>query len=62
MSAVDLAYEIVSMDNELMRLRAENEELREYREKYIALLNESIAHGQHMVGGLLQLAMQRIEA
>lgn len=39
------------------RLEEEVEDLREYRQKYMDLLDADIAHGQHMMGGLLELAL-----
>jgi len=61
MKVVDFAYEVISMHNELCRLRADNEELLEYRDKYMELLNHSIAHEQHMIGGLLSLALKQAQ-
>lgn len=55
---VRMAEEVLGMHCELVRLRDENEELREFREKYIEVLNSNIAHGRHMMGGLLELAMK----
>lgn len=56
--AVQMAEEVLGMHHELQRLRAENAELREYRDKYLAELNAGIAHSQHMIGGLLELALK----
>lgn len=39
-------------------LRGYVAELEEYRQKYIDLLNSSTAHNEHMIGGLLQIAMK----
>lgn len=58
-SAVDTAYEIVDMHRKLVRLQAEVFELQEYKQKYFDLLDQSIAHGEHMIGGLLTLAMRQ---
>ena len=55
--AVQMADEVLDMHHELVRLRAEVEELREYRKKYAELLNADIAHGRRMMCGLLELAM-----
>ena len=55
--AVQMAEEVLNMHHELERLREECAELREYRDKYLAELDNSIAHNQHMIGGLLELAM-----
>lgn len=56
--ATTLAREILDMESELDFLREENAELRQYRDKYMGLLDESIAHSGHMIGGLLELAMK----
>jgi ferric-dicitrate binding protein FerR (iron transport regulator) len=56
--AVQMAADVLNMHHELKRLREENEELRQYRKKYIELLDADIAHGRHMVGGLLELAIK----
>lgn len=46
--AVEIASEILQMHQEIKRLRAENEDLKEYREKYVRLLKEDISHGEIM--------------
>jgi uncharacterized membrane protein len=56
--AVQMAEEVMNMHHELQRLREENAELREYRDKYMQELDNSIAHSHHMMGGLLQLALK----
>jgi hypothetical protein len=56
-TAVDMAYEVVNMDRELQRLRAQVADLEEYKQRYHELLSESIDHGRHMIGGLLDLAL-----
>ena len=56
--AVQMASDVLDMHYELQRLREENEELRQYRKKYIELLDADIAHGRHMMGGWLELAMK----
>jgi hypothetical protein len=56
--AVQMAEEVLNMHHELERLREECAELREYRDKYIDEMNRGIAHSQHMIGGLLELAMK----
>lgn len=57
-SAIDMAYEIVDMHRKLERLQGEVFELQEYKQKYFDLLNQSVAHGEHMIGGLLTLALK----
>lgn len=54
---VDMAYQVIEMDRELQRLRSDKVELIELRKKYMELLNGSIAHGEHMIGGLLKIAL-----
>lgn len=56
--AVQMATEVLDMHRELERLRAECEELREYRDRYIQELNNGIAHNEHMLCGFLELAMK----
>lgn len=47
--AVQIARETLEMYHELVRLRDENEKLREYRKLYIELLNADIEHSRHML-------------
>ena len=56
--AVQVANDILDMADEIHRLRDENAELRDYKQQYIELLNESIAHGQTMMLGFLDLSMK----
>lgn len=56
--AVQMAEEVLTMHRELERLREECAVLREYRDKYIEEMNRGIANSQHMIGGLLALAMK----
>jgi hypothetical protein len=39
-------------------LEAENQELRDYRDKYNTLLDESLKHGQAMMGHLLTATIE----
>jgi hypothetical protein len=55
--AVQVAEETLAMHDELMRLRDENEELREYRRKYLDLLNDNTRHSEHMMASMLKLAL-----
>lgn len=55
--AVKVARETLEMHHELVRLRDENKKLREYYKRYLELLNADVEHGQHMMGGLLKLAL-----
>ena len=59
--AVEMAYAIVVLHNEVQELRDEVEELREYRDKYMALLDSSIAHNQHMCQQQLGLVLALCE-
>lgn len=56
--ATQVAREVLAMERRIYELEAENEELRGYRVKYMELLNGSVDHGRHMLGGLLALAME----
>jgi hypothetical protein len=53
-----MAADVLDMHHELERLREENEELHQYRKKYIDLLDANRAHGKRMMGSLLELAMK----
>lgn len=55
--AVRVATEVLGMHRELVALREEVEELREYREKYLRMLDDGLADGKRMVGNLLELAL-----
>lgn len=57
-SIVDMAHEIIDMDDELNYLRGEVIRLKEYEKKYFQLLQDSTAHNHHMVLGMLDLAMK----
>lgn len=52
------ANEVLDMFNEVQYLRRENEELKDYRQKYIDLLNGSIEHNEKIIGGLLGVAIR----
>lgn len=54
---LDLAREVRDMDSELWALRREVEELREYRDKYLDLLNSSIEHNERMLGNVLEACL-----
>ena len=56
--AVQMASDVLDMHDELQRLREENNELLEYRKKYIDLLDADIARDRHMMGDLLNLALR----
>lgn len=50
---VDFAYQIIDLHEENLRLRSENEHLREYKQKYFDELDTSINHSKAMMGNLL---------
>jgi hypothetical protein len=56
-SAVRAAYEVVDLWEENLVLRREAAEGREWRDKYMALLNESVKRGQEDAGNWLRLLM-----
>lgn len=55
--ATKLARDILDKDEEIAYLRHRLARLEGVQEKYDAMLNESIAHSQHMIGGLFKIAM-----
>ena len=60
-NVVDFAHEIIAMEEEINYLRAENKQLKEYEEKYTKLLDESIKHGNTMMGYLLKASLNMDE-
>ena len=54
---VTLAYEILDMQAEILLLRKENERLKDYENKYNKLVDESIQHGNVMMGNLLKASL-----
>lgn len=57
MDIVDFARQIIRMDNELHDLRLQVEDLKEYKQKYFDLQNESINHSRVMIGHVLTAAL-----
>lgn len=57
-SVVEFAQQILDMRREIERLRGVEMELRALQDQHDKLLMDSIRHGEHMVGGMLQLAMK----
>ena len=57
-TVLDMAREIIAMDDENQELRHLAARGREYERKYNDLLNESLQHGQEMMGNLFQLGMK----
>jgi len=53
----NLAWEILDMGKELTFLRRENARLKEIEAKYTKLLDESIQHGQAMMGNVLKACL-----
>jgi hypothetical protein len=56
-SVVEMARQIVDMDDELRYLRAENGRLKKYERKYNELLGESVRHGETMMGNMIQILL-----
>lgn len=56
-SAVDMAFDILNMQDELIYLRREVERLKVYEKDYHELLSASIKHGEQMMVNLLDLVM-----
>ena len=56
--AVRVANGVLDLHDQVTRLTEEVKELRHYRQAYSELLNSSIEHSRHMMGGLLQLALK----
>lgn len=54
---VELAHQVIDLDNKNRYLRYENERLRGIEEKYNALLDSSIQHSNAMMGHLLNAAL-----
>lgn len=60
MQVVKMALEILQMHEKIQQQQAEIEDLRHYRAEYIKLLNEDIAHGEYMMGGLMQCVSEAL--
>jgi hypothetical protein len=56
--ATQLANDILGMQERIESLEHEVTRLMGYEEKYNALLNDSLAHSEKMVGGMLGLLMK----
>jgi hypothetical protein len=57
MKAIDLAYQIIDMQDEIDRLRVAEIRGKEFERKYYELLDESTKEAQRSVGGLLSLML-----
>lgn len=55
--AFEVASQVIDMAHEIDRLRSENADLREYRRKYMELLNSDIEHNERMMVGLLDICL-----
>lgn len=53
-----IKFELSDLLNELHYLRTENEELKEYKEKYSQLLKDSIKHGNDMNKIMMDLLLK----
>jgi len=56
--AVELAYDIIEMNERIQILELENSRLRKYEEKYNNLMRESIAHSGKMMNNMLDVLQQ----
>ena len=52
-AAVESAYEIIDLWEEVQRLRMENAHLKEFRQKYFDEVQNSINHSGAMIGSIL---------
>ncbi len=52
-TTLNFAYEIIGMQRRIDFLTAENDRLKEIEDKYNKLLNDSIKHGNVMMGNLV---------
>jgi regulator of replication initiation timing len=50
---IDLAYQIIELHEENKELRMEVESLRQYKQAYLDQLDESVKHGETMMGLML---------
>ncbi len=58
---IPFARDILAMRAEIIALRNEVEDLREYKEKYFDLLDSSINHGREMSSQVLTLLLNKGE-
>lgn len=56
--AVEMAYDIIEMNDRIKVLEFENARLRSYEEKYNNLMRESIAHSGKMMNNMLDVLLQ----
>ena len=60
-TTLSFAYHIIALHKENKRLRAENAELREYKEKYNNMLDDSINYQKQMQGQVMELLLNKGE-
>lgn len=57
MNMTTLAHEILDMEDEIIRLRKENERLKWFETEYHVLMRDSIQHSQKMMANTMKLIM-----
>jgi hypothetical protein len=57
-SAVAFARDVIQMQDRIEELEWRLERAEEYERKYHELLDQSLAHSQHMVAGVFQVGME----
>lgn len=54
-SVLDMAHEIIAMQNTIWRQEAQIARMEEYEQKYNDLIQSNIRHGEKMMGNMLSL-------
>lgn len=57
MNVVEFAHQVLDMQSRIHELEREVAELRDYRERYDALLQDGINHNQRMMANMLEVCM-----
>lgn len=57
-TVVHFAQDVLQMQDRIDFLESEVMDLREYRDKYLELLDSSTAHSRHMVDSIFTLVMK----
>lgn len=57
MNVVEFAHQVLDMQSRIHELEREVAELRDYRERYDALLQDSLNHNQRMMTNMLEVCM-----
>ena len=57
LNIVALAYEIIEMNNTIQQQEYEIEELKEYKQKYMDILNDSIKHNEKMMNNTMEILL-----